>query len=171
MATRTVGAARRPIVSLAPDQFDRLLSASATILLLMVIVALWRGRSDWDEIPTLVWAHLLTIGLALVLTRIMLLRRRGDRLHRRLGWIWCLAMAPTAALSFGIRGINDGGLSAIHILSAFTLVQVPVIAFSARAHRVARHRFAVRAMVAGALILAGAFTFPFGRLLGSWLFA
>ncbi len=71
-------------------------------------------------------------------------------------------MAFTAAASFGIADINQGRFSPIHLLSAFTLLQVPVIAWSARAHKVARYRAAVRAMVAGALIIAGFFTFPLG---------
>jgi uncharacterized membrane protein len=50
-------------------------------------------------------------------------------------------------------------------------VQVPLIVFYARRHEWKRHRSAVRAMVAGALLVAGFFTFPFGRLLGTWLFA
>jgi uncharacterized membrane protein len=34
-----------------------------------------------------------------------------------------------------------------------------------------RHRRGVRAMVTGALLIAGFFTFPFDRLLGHWLFS
>jgi uncharacterized membrane protein len=100
----------------------------------------------------------------------MLLRRRGDRLHRRIGWVWAAAMAITAASTFGIRGLNQGSFSLIHILSAWTLIQVPLIVWAARTHNIARHRRAVRAMVTGALIIAGVFTFPFDRLLGHWLF-
>jgi uncharacterized membrane protein len=170
MAARTAGAPPLAKLSLPPDLYDRLLAGGAMLLLLMVTAALWRGRSEWGEIPPIVWAHLVTIMVALVLTPVMLLRRRGDRLHRRLGWLWCAAMAFTAAASFGIADINQGRFSPIHLLSAFTLLQVPVIAWSARAHKVARHRAAVRAMVAGALIIAGFFTFPPGRLLGGWLF-
>lgn len=101
----------------------------------------------------------------------MLLRRRGDRLHRRLGYVWVAAMGLTAALSFGIRTISpSGGFSWIHILSAWTLIQIPLIVWSARMHNVARHRAAVRGMVLGALLIAGLFTFPFHRLMGQWLF-
>ena len=57
----------------------------------------------------------------------------------------------------------------IHILSAWVLVQVPLIIWSARRHDVRRHRRAVRGMVIGALLVAGFFTFPFGRMLGQWL--
>ena len=44
-----------------------------------------------------------------------------------------------------------------------------MIWWSARNHRLDRHRAMVRGMVTGALVIAGFFTFPFGRLLGHWL--
>ena len=169
MATTAAAAPRKPKLSLAPTTFDRLLAVGALLLFALVLAALWRGRGEWSEVPTFVWAHLATILAALALTPVMMFRRRGDRLHRRLGWVWCSAMFLTAALSFCIRGINQGGLSFIHILSGFTLVQVPLIAWSARTHRLAQHRAIVRAMVAGALIIAGIFTLPPSRMLGEWL--
>ena len=171
MATTTAGAAaRQPKLSLAPGPYDRFLAAAALILLAVVAAALWRGRDEWGEVPPFVWSHIGTIVVAVALTPVMLLRRRGDRLHRRLGWIWVTAMGLTALLTFWIRGLNGGSFSIIHILSAWTLIQVPLIVWAARNHNVARHRSAVRGMVTGALIIAGAFTFPFGRLLGDWLF-
>lgn len=80
-------------------------------------------------------------------------------------------MFLTALVSFAIRETSHGNFSLIHILSVFTLVQVPIIVWSARTHRVAIHRRAVRGMVIGALLIAGFFTFPFDRLLGHWLFS
>jgi uncharacterized membrane protein len=170
MATTALPAPKRPRPSLKPDSFDRILSAAALLLLAFVLTALGRGRGEWAEVPAIVWAHIATILTAVILTPVMLLRPRGDRLHRRLGWAWVSAMALTAALTFWIRGINQGSLSLIHILSAWTLIQVPLIVWSARAHDLRRHRNTVRGMVAGALIVAGIFTFPFDRLLGRWLF-
>ncbi len=81
-----------------------------------------------------------------------------------------MSLALTALMSFGIRLISPGRLSFIHLLSAWTLIQVPIIVWSARRHDHARHRRAVRGMVLGALLIAGFFTFPFGRLMGRWLF-
>lgn len=156
--------------SLAPNLSERFLGGCAAILLAVVVAAVAKGHAHWAQASPLIWAHLATIAVALALTPVMLLRRRGDRLHRRLGWIWILSLTATAALSFGIRTINPGGLSLIHVLSAFTLVQVPMIAWAARTHRVAAHRKAVHAMVLGALLIAGFFTFPFHRMLGRWLF-
>ena len=171
MATTTAAAAEpRPKAKLTPDNYDRFLSAAAIALLAAVAAAIWRGRAEWGEAPDMVWSHIATIVLALVLTPVMLLRRRGDRLHRRLGWVWATAMAATAAMTFGIRGLNQGSLSLIHILSAWTLLQVPLIVWAARTHNVARHRGAVRGMVTGVLVIAGIFTFPFDRLMGHWLF-
>jgi uncharacterized membrane protein len=171
MATTAAAAGPRPIkISLAPTWIDRLLAAAAIVLLAMVIAALLRGLDEWHLVPGFVWLHIATIATALALTPAMLLRRRGDRLHRRLGWVWSVAMMLTAAFSFGIRGINDGEFSFIHLFSVLTLVQVPVIVWSARRHQHARHRATVRAMVAFALLTAGFFTFPFDRMLGSWLF-
>lgn len=59
----------------------------------------------------------------------------------------------------------------IHILSVWTVIQVPIIWWTARNHKIARHRSAVRGMVFGALLIAGFFTFPFDRMLGRWLFS
>ena len=45
----------------------------------------------------------------------------------------------------------------------------PVIVIQARRHNWKGHRSAVRGMVTGALLVAGFFTFPFGRMMGAWL--
>ena len=176
MATSTAAAAapeaRRPrsLSILAPDWLDRLLSLAALVLIAMLLAALWRGRGEWVQVPAFVWLHIATIAAALALTPVMLLRRRGDRLHRRLGWIWSGAMILTALFSFGIRQANPGGLSPIHLFSVLTLIQVPAILWTARTHRHEAHRITVRCMVAFALLTAGFFTFPFDRMLGQWLF-
>ncbi len=158
-------------VSIKPDNLDRALAAAAAILAVAIVTALLRGRSEWGEVPILVWPHIATILIAVILTPVMLLRRRGDRWHRWHGWIWVTALAATAAVSFGIRSINPGSLSLIHILSAWTFGQLPLIVWHARHHHHARHRNAVRGMVIGALLIAGFFTFPFDRLMGRWLFS
>lgn len=171
MATVATGPNAALPKPLTPDTFERLLAAGSVILLAAVAVALIKGRADWASVPWQVWPHLLTIAVALALTPVMLLRRRGDRLHRRLGWVWAGAMFLTALVSFDLREVNHGRFSIIHLLSLWTLIQVPIIVWAARAHNVQRHRRAVRGMVLGALLIAGFFTFPFDRLLGHWLFS
>ena len=152
------------------DLYERMLAAGSVILFACVVLAVVRGQDEWDRIPAIIWAHLASIMLALGLTPAMLLRPRGDRLHRQIGWVWASAMVLTAFLSLFVRFSNHGHFSLIHILSVYTLLQVPLLVWFARTHNVVRHRRAVRAMVTGALLIAGFFTFPFGRLLGHWLF-
>lgn len=172
MATRASVAVpqRTGAKSLAPDLYEKVLSVGAVLLLTAVAVALFKGRADWARVPAVVWPHLLTIVVAVALTPVMLLRRRGDRGHRRLGSVWIAAMLATAASSFFIRSSSDGAFSWIHLLSIWVLVQVPLLWWRARTHDVAAHRSGVRGIVTGALLIAGFFTFPFDRLLGHWLF-
>ena len=154
-----------------PDWIDKSLARASLVLLACVVAALARGHGHWLEIPDVVRLHLATVLVALSLVPVMLLRRRGDRLHRALGWIWVLSLMATAMSTFGIRLIRPGSFSPIHLISLFVLIETPLIVWHAKNHQVRRHRIAVRATTAGALILAGFFTFPFGRLLGRWLFA
>ena len=156
--------------SLAPDLYERILAFGSVILALAVVIAVIKGAATWHKIPANVWVHLALIFLAVALTPIMLLRKRGDKLHRRLGWIWASSMFLTALVSFDIRMINAGQFSFIHLLSALTVIQVPRMIWHARKHDIPRHRRAVKFIVTGALLIAGFFTFPFNRLMGQWLF-
>jgi len=169
MAT-AIGRGGTRVNSWAADTYEKTLSIGALLLLAAVLTALARGHAQWAMVPGIVWAHILTILVSLVLTPVILLSPRGDRRHRVLGQIWAVAMLLTALLSFGIRETNGGRFSFIHILSAWVVIQVPLLWYAARTHKVALHRGSVRGMVTGALLIAGFFTFPFGRLLGHWLF-
>lgn len=157
--------------SIRPDTYERVLAIGAGLLLAVVLAALARGRPRWDEANAFVWAHLLTLIVALSLTPVLLLQKRGTRRHRQLGWVWASAMFATAAISFWVKksSVGIGEWSPIHILSALTVVGVPLMVVRARQHRVEDHRRHVRNLVTGALLIAGFFTFPFGRMLGRWL--
>jgi uncharacterized membrane protein len=149
---------------------DKSLAVAAVVMLAFVLAALARGHAHLLAQPLAILSHLATIIVAIALTPIILLAPKGVGRHRALGYVWCGAMALTALISFSIKGINPGHFSAIHLLSLFTFAQLPLIIWSARTHRLVRHRRAVRMTVLGALLIAGAFTFPFNRLLGRWLF-
>ena len=155
---------------LAPEAFDKFLAAAAVVLLAAVATALARGFGEWGQVPAIVWAHIGTILVALALTPVMLLRPRGDWLHRRLGWTWASALFLSAALSFDVTALHPGHWSYIHLLSLFTMFQVPFIVVAARRHNWKRHRAAVRGMVTGGLVVAGFFTLSATRILGGWLF-
>lgn len=155
---------------LRPDWFDRLLGSLSIILVAAVFVAVLRGQDQWHLLPWTIWAHLFSISIALLTTPFLLWRKRGDGKHRMLGWFWAGAMTFTALISLSIRQVNDGQFSMIHLLSVLTLVLVPLLIWEARRHRIAAHRSSVRGLITGALLIAGFFTFPFGRLLGDWMF-
>ena len=157
---------------------NTVLAVASGVLALAAIIAIGRGEAHWRQVPPLVWLHLGSILLATGLTPVMLLRRKGDGRHRRLGTVWVGAMLLTAVTSlfFSTRvpdgwGVFTGDFSFIHILSVIVLVQVPRIVTAARRHDRIAHERGVRGIVIGALLIAGFFTFPFGRMLGSWLFA
>jgi uncharacterized membrane protein len=156
---------------LSPTAIERALGYGSIILLGAVMIAAVRGHSAWGNVPILIWLHLGTITVSLALTPVLLLGRRGVRSHRVVGYAWVASMSATALLTFGIRDINRGALSAIHILSVVTLLQAPMLAWHAHRHRVDAHRYTAVSLVAGALLIAGLFTFPFNRLLGRWLFS
>jgi uncharacterized membrane protein len=157
--------------SLTSDTFERVLAFAAIVLLIVATTAVLKGRSQWEQLPFALWGHLATIGTALILTPVMLLRKRGDSLHRQIGWVWVVAMFGTALVTFDLRMVSRDRFSFIHLLSIWTLIQVPMIVWHAKHHNIPRHRSAVRGMVTGALLIAGFFTFPFNRLLGRWLFS
>ncbi|MFV4725690.1 hypothetical protein ACNJUL_21340, partial [Mycobacterium tuberculosis] len=62
-----------------------------------------------------------------------------------------------------------GSFSPIHLLSLYVLIALPRLVLAARRGQIARHRATVRGIVSGGLLIAGAFTFGFHRLLGTWL--
>jgi uncharacterized membrane protein len=177
MATAGQGVAPVPLLQrLLPNW---LLAGLSLLVAVAALVAIVRGAGRWAALPAVGWVHLVTILVATFLTPVMLLRPKGTRPHRRLGYVWAGAMVLTAVTSlfFKVRGDNvssmgvfSGDFSPIHILSVFVLVMVPVAVLRARRHDRAGHEGAIRGLVIGALLVAGFFTFPFGRLLGSWLF-
>jgi uncharacterized membrane protein len=170
LATLSDRIQRREPKAWSADGYERLLAAAALLLLAVVLIAIGRGRAHWADASLPIWLHLGTIMIALALTPVMLLRPRGDRLHRGIGWVWSAAMLATALLSFLVHRTDPVRFSFIHILSVWVVIQVPLIVWSARTHNIRRHRRSVRAMVTGALLIAGFFTFPFGRMLGAWLY-
>lgn len=168
MATIAEAAAPKRVRSLAPDLIERGLAVTSLLMLAMLAAAVVRGRAGWGDADPYIWLHLATIAIALAITPVMMLRRRGDRLHRRLGWLWCAAMFSTALISFAIREAN-GQIGPIHIFSVLTIVSVPLIVLTARSHKHEAHRRSVRGLLIGALMIAGVFTLVPGRLLGEWL--
>jgi len=158
---------------------NSLLAAASAVLALVVIIAIVRGRAQWGVLPPIGWVHLISILGATLLTPLMLVRRKGDRWHRTLGYGWTAAMLLTALTSLffsarhaasGSLGVFSGDFSPIHALSVLVIIGVPRAIGRARQHDRAGHERGIRGLVIGALLVAGFFTLPLGRLLGRWLF-
>jgi uncharacterized membrane protein len=96
---------------------------------------------------------------------------KGTLPHRTLGWIWVALMAVVAISSFWIHQIRlFGPWSPIHLLSIFTPVMLVLGVFYARRHKVRGHKITMISIFAGALVVAGLFTFVPGRIMHAVVF-
>ena len=116
----------------------------------------------------IVTLHLVLALVALLLGLVMLLREKGTRSHRALGRVWVGAMLVVAITSFWIRDINDGGMSAIHLLSLWTLVALAVAPWAIRTRRRNTHRGFMIGTYLG-LVGAGTGTLLPGRIIGEFV--
>lgn len=103
----------------------------------------------------LIATHAAAASVALLLGGHLLLRRRkGDLLHRRVGLVWVAAMYFTVVSSFWIRELHPGSFSWIHGLSLFTFCTLSVGVWAALTGRARLHRSFVTGSYLG---LVGAF--------------
>lgn len=85
--------------------------------------------------------HLAAVLPALLVGAVQLATPKGTPAHRRLGWLWVAAMAAGAISSFWILGFNKaGGLSVIHLLSAWTLISLALAIWFIRRGNVRAHQ-------------------------------
>ena len=110
--------------------------------------------------------HAFAAIAAFALGLMQFARRKGTFSHRTFGWIWVMLMLIVAISSFWIHDIKLWGIwSPIHILSVVTLVNLPLAVWMARKHNVRAHRYWMLGIFAGALVIAGIFTFVPGRIM------
>lgn len=116
--------------------------------------------------------HATSALLAVVLGAFILWRRKGTALHKALGRIWVMLMFVTATSALFINEIRlIGPFSPIHLFSLFTYVTLFNGLKAIIVDRnVVRHRAEMQGLYAGALMLAGAFTFLPGRRMHMVLF-
>lgn len=123
------------------------------------------------ETSLVVQLHILAALAALVLGPVALMRRRRDRLHRTLGYIWVTMMAATALSSFFIYTIRlIGPFSPIHALSVSTLVLLWVGIGHIRAGRITDHRRTMLSLYVFGMGIPGLFTLLPGRIMNAILF-
>ena len=147
---------------------DPLLGAAGVLMVLLGIgFARHMGQPSIRLSPWMI-VHLSAILPAIPLGAVMLWRRKGDRLHRRLGRVWAALMVVAALASFGLHGML-GHIGPVHILSVITLIGIPRAILDARRGNVARHRRTMT-IIYIALLVAGYLTLIPTRLLGHFLF-
>ena len=110
--------------------------------------------------------HVASVMVAIVLTPIQLILKRGSEAHRWVGRGWMIAMALTALSSFFISTIPSfGPFSLLHVLSVLNLAGLAYAYRAARQGEVGAHSWAVISLVISALIVPGIFTLFPGRIM------
>jgi uncharacterized membrane protein len=118
-----------------------------------------------DAAPA-IQVHAFAAMAAFALGFVQLAAPKGTLPHRTVGYAWVVLMLVICITSFWIQDLRVWGpWSPIHLLSIFTLATLPFAILHARRHRVFQHRNAMIAMFAGALLIAGLFTFVPGRIM------
>jgi uncharacterized membrane protein len=113
-----------------------------------------------------VQVHAFAALAAFAVGVVQLVGPKGTLTHRTIGYTWVGLMLVVAGSSFAIHGMRQwGAFSAIHLLSVVVLVLLPLAILAARRHHVGTHRWAMIALFAGALVIAGAFTLLPGRIM------
>ena len=119
-----------------------------------------------------VFAHLLMALGALLLGAVVLSGRKGNTVHRSLGWTWVTLMAGVTVTGAFIRDYNLPnlfGFTPIHFFVVFVAWQLPRAVMYARRGQIEGHRKTMRGLYMGGCVGAGAFTLLPGRFLGSIL--
>jgi len=115
--------------------------------------------------------HAFAAMAAFSIGLVQLARTKGDGPHRLTGYVWVGLMLLIAGTSFWIHGINQWhGFSLIHALSIWVIGFAPVAVMFARRGNIRAHKRSMIGLFAGALVIAGIFTFVPGRIMHAVLF-
>ena len=99
-------------------------------------------------------SHVIAALFVLAIGPVQIFRRRRDRIHRTMGYLWVAAMYYVCFSSFWI--VSDGHFSWLHGLSAFTIVTVTLGLVSAIRGNIKSH---LANMVGSYIGIAVAFIF------------
>jgi uncharacterized membrane protein len=115
--------------------------------------------------------HAYAALAAFALGAVQLARVKGTAQHRALGYTWVALMLIVAISSFWIQDMRVWGpWSPIHLLAILVLLMLPLAVYFARIQRVRGHKLTMLGLFAGALVVAGVFTFVPGRLMHQVVF-
>ncbi|NRB02343.1 MAG: DUF2306 domain-containing protein [Rhodobacteraceae bacterium] len=115
--------------------------------------------------------HVICAIPALLLGPIALFRKRRDRLHKTVGYVWITAMVGLSVSGLFIESFMSflGFFGPIHLLSIVTLAGLAAAIWQIRTGDVAGHRRRMCEVWFGAMGLAGTFTLVPGRIMSTRL--
>ena len=122
----------------------------------------------------LAYIHLATVLPAFVIGTFLLVRQKGNHIHKFFGRIYLLLMAATGVITLfmpaqvGPRFLGHFGY--IHMFSLLTLHGVPTAYLAARRGDIKTHQREMIGLYVGGILIAGALAFGPSRLLNNWLF-
>ena len=106
-------------------------------------------------------------ALALLLGPFVLWRRKRDRMHKSLGYVWVLAMGLCALGGLFIPShFTPWGIGPIHALSIYALWGLFVAMRAIYRRNIREHREVMQNLYVRGVMLAGAFNFLPGRTTG-----
>ena len=108
--------------------------------------------------------HLFSALLAITLGSINLIAKKGTTRHRIIGYCWLVLMLFVTTSSFWIKELNQGELSWIHALSAWTLFSMGTALISIRLKYIKIHAIFMIGTMLGAIV-AGMFAMVPGRFI------
>jgi uncharacterized membrane protein len=113
--------------------------------------------------------HLVTVIPCFIIGTILLLIKKGTKIHRQLGRVYMILMLITATITLfmpaqvGPRVLNHFGW--IHSFSFLTIYTVPTAYSAIKKGNVKSHKRKMILLYFGAIVIAGGFTFFPGRYL------
>jgi uncharacterized membrane protein len=126
------------------------------------------------EYNTLLIIHLATVLPCFLIGTILMIIRKGTKIHIYSGRVYMLFMVITATVTLfmpaqvGPRFLDHFGL--LHSFSLLTLYTVPTAYSAIKSGNVKVHKRKMILLYFGAIILAGGFTFHPGRYLHNLFF-
>jgi uncharacterized membrane protein len=122
----------------------------------------------------LMYIHLITVVPCFFIGTLLLLIKKGTKIHKKLGSIYMILMLFTGILTLfmpahvGQKFLNHFGW--IHCFSFLTIYTVPTAYLAIKKGNVKAHKRKMILLYFGALIIAGGFTFMPGRYLHELFF-
>lgn len=123
---------------------------------------------------TIVYLHLATVLPAFALGTLLLLSKKGTRLHKAMGRTYLVLMLATAGIALSLPAQLGPTLlehfGPIHALCFVVGFSVPRGWLAARRGDIKTHRMVMTQLYFLGLVLSGLFTLTPGRLIHSWIF-